>query len=582
VIRRAAVVLAGAALLAAQPKPGDDSPVLRAMRAELERSRALRVVGDVDAPYFIQYQISDARQFTVTATLGAVVSASLARARVPQVEVRVGSHDFDNTGHVSTGFTRAPKLDPDQWPLDNDEAYLRQCLWLATDRAFKAALESIGRKRASLQNVPADPNRQPDFYKAAPVVSVNKPERGGWDAAALQQRAVTVSAAFRAYPDVLASAVDLQVLEGETFLANSEGSVLRYPDTLGIARLRAEAIAADGMVVRDGYQTGVLDPRKLPDEATLLARARETAENLRALLAAPAGEAYAGPVLFEPLAAAQLLAQLLGDALRIPQKPVSDPNRPFPYVPSELEARLGARVLPDWMDVTDDPALETWEGRDLAGHYQFDLEGQRGVAVRVVEQGVLKNFLLTRRPVKGFAAGNGHARLAGPFGHYAAAISNFIVKAGESAPLADLKKKLIEQIQQRGKPYGVLIRKLDYPTGAGLGELRTLLATAGQGRLVSPPVLAYRVYPDGREELMRGLRFRGLSAKTLRDISAASRETAVFDFVNTAAPLASPAGGGFLAPASVIAPGLLIDDVELDRQQSDLFKPPLVPPPPTR
>ncbi len=81
---------------------------------------------------------------------------------------------------------------------------------------------------------------------------------------------------------------------------------------------------------------------------------------------------------------------------------------------------------------------------------------------------------------------------------------------------------------------------------------------------------------------MRGLRFRGLSAKTLRDISAASRETAVFDFVNTAAPLASPAGGGFLAPASVIAPGLLIDDVELDRQQSDLFKPPLVPPPPTR
>ena len=573
---------AAAAILAAQPKPGDDSPVIRAMRSEVERARALRVVGDVDAPYFVQYQLSDATQFNVTATLGALVASNLTRARVPQVEVRVGSYDFDNTGHVGSGFTRAPKLDPDQWPIDDDEAYLKHCLWLATDRAFKAALESIGRKRSSLQNVPADPNRQPDFYKAAPVVSVKKAVRGGWDGEALKQRAIKVSAALRAYPQVLASGVDIQVLEGETYLVNNEGSVLRYDDTLGIARIRAEAIASDGMVVRDAYQIGVLDPRKLPGEEVLAGKAREAGDNLRALLAAPAGESYAGPVLFEPTAAAQLLAQLLGDALRVPQKPISDPNRPFPYAPSELEARLGARILPEGMDVTDDPTLKTWEGRELSGYYEFDLEGQRGVAVNVAEKGVLKNFLLTRRPVKGFAAGNGHARLSGAFGHYAAAISNLVVKSADAAPLADLKKKLMETIQQRGKPYGILIRKLDYPTAAGAGELRSLLTTAGQGRLVSPPILAYRVYPDGREELVRGLRFRGLSAKTLRDITGASRETAVFEFVNNAAPLAAMGGGGFLAPAAVIAPALLIDDVELDRQQADLFKAPLVPPPPTQ
>lgn len=581
-IRTLALAACAAGFLAAQPRPGDDSPIIRAMRSEIDRSRALRVVGDVDAPYFIQYQISDASQFNASATLGALIGSNITRIRVPQVEVRVGSYDFDNTGHVGTGFTRAPKLDPEFWPLDDDEAYLRHCFWLATDRAFKAALESIGRKRASLQNVPADPNRQPDFYKAAPVVAVNKPARGGWDAETLRKRVIQVSAAMRAYPDVLTSNVEIQVLEGETFLVNNEGSVLRYDDTLGIARMRAEAIAPDGMVVRDGYQAGVLDPRRLPNETVLLAKMKETGDNLRALLAAPTGDSYAGPVLFEPAAAGQLLAQLLGDALRVPQKPISDPSRPFPYAPSELEARLGAKILPEWMDVVDDPSLKTWEGQPLAGYYEFDLEGQRGVAVNVAEKGVLKNFLLTRRPVKGFAVGNGHARLAGGFGHYAASISNLVVKASETVPLADLKKKLIEQIQQRGKPYGILIRKLDYPTGAGLGELRAMLTTAGQGRLVSPPILAYRVYPDGREELVRGLRFRGLSAKTLRDITAASRETALFEFVNNAAPLAASAGTGFLAPASVIAPGLLIDDVELDRQQSDLFKAPLVPPPPTQ
>ncbi len=149
-----------------------------------------------------------------------------------------------------------------------------------------------------------------------------------------------------------------------------------------------------------------------------------------------------------------------------------------------------------------------------------------------------------------------------------AAISNLFIKASQSAPLADLKKKLIDMCKERGKPYGMLVRKLDFPFSSGTAELRQLISTGSQSggsvRPVSPPVLVYRVYPDGREELVRGLRFRGLSTRALRDILAASQETALFDYVNNSAPLALLGAGGYLAPTAVVSPGMLFDEIEFE------------------
>jgi hypothetical protein len=201
----------------------------------------------------------------------------------------------------------------------------------------------------------------------------------------------------------------------------------------------------------------------------------------------------------------------------------------------------------------------------------------------VVEKGVLKTFLLTRQPVKSFNGSNGHARLPGPFGARAAAIGNLFIKASETKPLPQLKKQLIEMCQQRNKPYGMLVRKLDYPSTASFREIQSLASSAMQGggaRPVSPPILLYRVYPDGREELVRGLRFRGLTARALRDIVAASDENFVFDFINNGAVLAYAGMGGYLAPATVVAPSLLFEEIEFDVPREELSRPPIVPPPP--
>ncbi len=583
--RELAIAAAAAAstCLGIAQTPIDDDVILRAMRDELDRSRQLRVVGGGDdVPYFFSYTLDDANNFHVSAQMGAAVSVGQNHVRVPSIEVRVGNYDFDHTGHIYSGIYTGSRYDS-AWPLDDSYAAMRDSLWLATDRAYKTALESISRKRAALNSSNGPTEKLADFSQAEPVKSIAKVTRRKVDEAAWTSRAVKLSSIFAAYPEVLASGVELQLIEGITYLMNSEGTALRYDDSVSFLYAKAEGQAPDGMLVRDAVAFQALEMDQIPPEAELRKGFTGLAENIRALAHAPAGTAFSGPTLFEPQAAAQLFAQLLGENLRVPRKPLAEPGRAVNFLASELETKIGSRMLPDWIDIVDDPSQTAWKGKPLAGFYPFDLEGVPGKAVSVVEKGMLKNFLTTRQPAKGFPSSNGHARLRGSYGARAAAISNLFINASQSAPLADLKKRLIDMCRERSKPYGMLVRKLDYPFSGGGGELQTLAASGqqsgGSARPVSPPVLVYRIYADGREELVRGLRFRGVSTRSLRDILAASQETALFDFVNNAAPLALLGAGGILAPAAIVAPALLFDEIEFELPQDQLPKPPVVPPP---
>jgi len=385
---------------------------------------------------------------------------------------------------------------------------------------------------------------------------------------------------------VLSSAVELQIIDGITEMVNSEGTALRYHDTINWLMAKAEGQAPDGMLMRDAVSIQAIDLDKLPSDADMRKSLTEVAEHVRALVKAPTGEGYTGPTLFEPQVAAQLLAQLVGDNLRIPRKPLSDPGRNINFNPGEFETKIGSRVLPDWMDVTDNPLETSWNGKPLLGFYPFDLEGVAPKFVSVIEKGILKSFLTTRQPIKGFPVSNGHARLSGNYGANTAAIANLFIKASQTTPLADLKKRLIQMSMERGKPYGMLVRKLDYPFSAGASELQSLAQASsqsgGSARPVSPPLLVYRVYPDGREELVRGLRFRGVSTRTLRDILAGSSESGLFDFINNGAPLAIMGAGGYIAASSVVSPGLLFDEIEFELPQEQLPKAAVVPPPNTQ
>ena len=560
--------------------PGEDLP-LRAMREEMERGRLLRTAG-LDLPYFIEYKLEDQVSYSISASLGGLLTARQMHMRMPAVQVRVGAYDLDNTNHLYAGVGGGVRYDQDTWPLDDNLQAFRHNLWLATDRAYKSAVEAFSIKKEILKQSNIT-DRLPDFYRAQPLTQIVNGKLAPIDGEAWKTRTARVSTVFASYPEIMTSGVEFDALSSMSYYMNSEGSTLRYPDALTTLRIRAATQAPDGMTLRDSAIHVSLEASKMAPDADFIRSAEQVGNNLRALVKAPLGEAYAGPVLIEPSASAQFLGYLLGENVRLQRKPLAEPGRAVPFSSSEFEGKIGSRVLPEWFDIVDDPTQTEFRGHTLIGHYLIDNDGVAPKAVPLIENGVLKEYLRSRQPVKGFSESTGHGRLLAGFGANMPVIGNLFIRAKQSKKLDALKAQLISMIQQRNKPYGILIRKLDYPSTAGYVELQSMITSMAQsgggGRPVPSPILVYKIYPDGREELVRGLRFRGVSTRSLRDILAASEEVAFFDFVNNGAPFAMQGSQGYLAAATVVAPGVLFEELELERSQEESSKVPIVPPP---
>ena len=572
--------LFAAAALAQKADKADSDVMLRAMRDELHRAMGLRLE-NLDAPYFISYQMEDAEFFTGTAVMGALVSSNHSRVRIPRVQVRVGNYDFDNTNYVASGFMPGSRYDVERFPLDDDYLLLRRFLWLSTDQTFKAAVEAISRKRAALKNVSASDAPLPDFARAEPNRVILDVVKTAFDEAPWLARVRALSAEFVRYPEVVASSVEYSANRTTQYLVTSEETEVRLPDNFMQVRARAGGLAPDGMRLRDTVAFFSLELGRLPKESDMAREIEHLAENITALSKAPVGEAYSGPILFEGIAGAQIMSELIGRNLALSRKPVTEPGRPGGFPASELEGRQGARILPEWLDVIDDPTQTEWHGRPLLGHYRVDEEGVNAKPLTLVEKGILKNYLLTRQPMRGYSASNGRARLPANFGADEAVASNLFVRAKKTASLPKLKKKMLDLCKARGRPYGIIVRKMDFPSSAAIDEARRLLAAnQGGGRPVSLPILVYRLYPDGREELVRGLHFKGLNARSLKDIVAASDESSVFEFLENGAPFALIGASSYVAQSAVVAPSLLIDDLELARSEEEFPRPPVVPRPP--
>jgi len=570
------IALCAPALVPAQQK----DTVLRSMLDEMERAKKLALPG-LEQPYFIEYTLDDAHGFSTSAALGATLASGENRFRVPRVKVRVGDYKFDNTNYIFSDFGSGGG---DAAPIDDNYGVLRRGWWLSTDRAYKGAVETIARKRAALKNVTQNDNL-PDLWPAAPVQKFGGVQRGTPVTTVWTARVRDLSALFLNYPDIISSNVTFTDTRSLSYMVNTEGSAIQRSEPLAHFQAQAATFAPDGMTVRDAVSIPRNNESALPPPAELARAVTQMAENVRALAKAPLGESYSGPVLFEGIAGAQVLAELLGPNFALGRKPVGEPGRQIPFLPSELENRIDSRILPEFLDIIDDPTRKEWNGQPLLGSYEIDEEGVTPKPVKLVDKGRLKTFLLTRQPVRGQEGTNGRARLPGAFGAWQASISNLFIQSSESVKATELKAKFLKKLAERNKPFGIIVRRMDFPSSASNDEARRLIQAAQQSgsvRPVSAPALCYRIYPDGREELVRGLRFRGFGIRSLRDIEAVSEEQYALHYLNNMLPFALLSGGGYVAGVSVVGPALLFEELELERPRDDVPKLPIVPAPELR
>jgi predicted Zn-dependent protease len=360
-------------------------------------------------------------------------------------------------------------------------------------------------------------------------------DRGLWG-----RRVRELSAVFRGYPDIQDSHVELSYVSGTKRFLDSEGTAVRGSDTQINIELSANTQAKGGLRVGDSVGLHYPGWAEVPPQEALLAEVRRFAQGVADVVHGSTVEAYVGPVLFEDQAAAEFFDVQLVDNISSPRGSWSEDEGNRVFDPPPFVSRLGMRVSVPWLSFVDDPGLARFQGAPLFGHYEIDEEGVPAQRLELVRKGKLVDLYMSRAPIREFKHSNGHGRAAF-MGEPSGRMGTLIVtpEPEKSVPLAELKEKMRAMCRELELDYGIVVREM-----GGLN-----------------PIRAYKVYAaDGREEPLMGLEFVGAGFRPLRDIVAASRELYVFNFFH-----GSP--GRSVVPASIVAPSILVQEMELRKTE---------------
>jgi predicted Zn-dependent protease len=522
------------------------------MTDELQRSVSELQFKDLDKPYFIQYIVLDQERYRASATFGALTGSATSRVRYVQAQVRVGDYDFDNSEFVSgPGFQGAPPAGvTGQTVTDDDYAAIRHSLWLVTDASYKQAIEQLARKRAFVQNKVRD-DQIPDFSKEQPVTVMRSRNKLEIDKSRWEKQVREWSAVFKEFPQIEESSVVLEAQLTHRYLVNSEGTKTLQPLMLVSVEADAGTEASDGMRLRHWIPFNAGSLEQLPSAQEITKAVRQMAADLTALRTAPVLDAdYSGPVLFTGQASAEMFARVLAPNLSGQRLPLSEQQQATNR--SELVDRMNRPVLPRFLSVFDDPTTQRIGTQELLGHYQVDDQGVPARRVSLIEQGVLKNFLMSRRPGKDMPQSNGHGRSGVP-GRETAQIGNLFIQSSEGKSYEDLKQQLMKMCEQENLRYGILVKALVSDGRSALGM----------------PVLTYKVYvSDGHEELIRGASAQGIPIRSLRQIEAVGNDAFVVNRLAGSSELPTP--------TSIVAPSVLLEEVELKRPTGTQQKPALL------
>jgi TldD protein len=575
----------------------DNDHTMQAMKDEMARSKTrlelqIPPSGQSVRPYFIEYRVMDMDIREISAEFGALVGSTHNRQRLMNVEARVGDYKLDSSNFIGDEGFRGFIGPTGTVGIDRDYNSLRQDLWIASDQAFKEAVETYSRKQAYLSSL-ARQSDIDDFARVQVVQRVDPLANSDWSSRNWEQEAREASSALRAFPQIYDSRVSYYLIYTTEYYLTSEGTEVRTNHSYAAIEAGMNTLADDGMEVSNFYSTYAPRPADLPSADTVRKALNVAGTELMALRVAPPASDYTGPVLFESRAASALIAQVLSPSLSgarapIAFQPVVDQMMSSLGAHSDWSGKINSRVLPNTVTLIDDPSAKDYKGTLLIGGYTIDDEGVPAEKITVVENGQLKTLLMSRRPGPDFGNSNGHGRSS--FNDPKPNMSNLFFTSSDAVSKDDLKKKFLDECREEKLDYCMVVRQMDNPSISLMhqDDFQELLASFGGNAATDRlPLIVYRVFPsDGHEELVRGARVTGFSPRSLRNIAGIGNDNFVYNFMlNETVGVSGTALGAFGnaqngLPASVVAPSLLFEEVEIRGARGEPKRLPLLPEPP--
>jgi len=535
------------------------APLVQMLADELAYSMANLKTEDGQAPYFLGYTIYEEERGIVSASLGAINQDEWERERNLNIDLRVGDYKLDSTRQLrGQGGSRgtAGGSGSISIAIDDDPESIAQTLWHNTDRIFKEAAKRYQNVVTNLKIKVEEEDPSDDFSKEAPHVFAEPPVKFEFDARHWAERLKKISAIALKYPKIYASSVTIGTLNATRYMVTSEGTRLQTNEVRYRITLNAATKADDGMDLSQFDDFNASRPDKLPNDAEIEAAFRQVMDQVMALRDAPLAEPYIGPAILRNRASAVFFHEIFGHRIEgHRQKDVTEGQT--------FKKKIGQPILPTFISVHDDPSQALFGEIDLRGYYRFDDEGVASSKTVLVEDGVLKTFLMSRKPVEGFPSSNGHGRRSSgnaPVSRQA----NLIVESKNQVSYAKLRDMLVEECKKQDRPYGLLFDDIS-------GGFTTTNRRGPQSFKVLP-IVVYRVYADGRpDELIRGADVVGTPLTSFEKIVATGDDPAVFNG-------SCGAESGWV-PVSAISPSILVSTIEIEKRQRDQSRPPILEPP---
>jgi TldD protein len=538
--------------LASSPIAKKDDVLLSVMQQELQRAR--ESLSKLDpAPYFLSYSVQDSSLRLAVGTQGSLLTSTSGRRRSADVILRIGTPALDN----AHGENRSSAISSGILPLEDDRNAIARVLWRLTSEEYRKASRAYANVKTSTQVQAQEEDTSPDFSEESPQTHSDYRDSGALpDQQTLENLVRQFSSYLRKYPYVYNSMVIVTVERTQEHYVSSEGTHVVTPRAMVRVSIDAETRADDGMELMrvETFQAETLE--QLPPGSEVAVRVEKMATDLKALRDAPLAEPFDGPALLSGRATAVFFHEVLGHRLEGHRQRGEKEGQTF-------TKKVNQSVLPDFLSVSDDPTRRTLDGVPLSGWYEYDDEGMPATRVDVIQNGILKNFLMSRMPIKNFDKSNGHGR-SQPGLMSTGRQGNLIISSSKTVKDSELRQKLKDEIKKQGKPYGLYFEDIQ----GGFTLTQRSMPQAFQVL----PVLVWRVYPEDRSaELVRGVDIVGTPLAAMERILVTGDKTAVFNGI-----CGAESGS---VPVSAAAPAMLFSDIEVQKRAHSLNRPPILPPP---
>lgn len=496
-----------------------DSVIFKAMQDEMDRSITEYEHPEAGKFFYIMYQIDDGQSLNTSASLGSLLNSNIKDFRSQSYRIMMGDYSFNDENFIRSSRDDYSQsiLNNIEVPLGDDYNGIRRALWAYTNIAYERCLRSYLDKKAFFEKNPDMKPSIPDYTKIDSIEFLKNSDYNLLDQKKAEALVKDISNVYRDYNKIVESSVSFNQIMINVYLLSTEGVKAKIPLNYSLLSVTVSAVkdTIENSNQSENLSFYEINPENLIQKIEKIkADAKKLADyTIKIIDAEELEDDYEGPVIMKDKAVSDFFYNaMFGNNINLVTKrnPVSE-NSKFNYRLKDkkmFEEKIGEIVIPPEFSVIDRPKLKDYKNNKLLGTTFIDQEGVVPPdELKLIKNGKLLTLFNDRTPTPAVSESNGHYRLGVSNKGSVRKIvpANVFFEYSKGTELKSIKASFQNLCKKEDMEYGIVIKSLipeaDYS-----------------------PLVYYKVFSDGKEQMIKNLSFPPGKNKLLKKVVACSSE----------------------------------------------------------